>query len=161
MTGKKQGCRLQQLAVTVADGRVPAQQRGAAAQIAPGDHRCYHHRFGPGNGGRDGDGPLESIITTPGPEFSKEEKFTLCSRIKKGGFIDDFTHDGDIGGGQYLNACVWFETLTGKSCIGNAFRPKYTYNEKEITLSEEKIRILQNAAHEAVKEHLNKIKPML
>ena len=101
------------------------------------------------------------IITTPGPEFSKEEKFTLCSRIKKGGFIDDFTHDGDIGGGQYLNACVWFEILTGKSCIGNAFRPKYTYNEKELSLGEEKIRILQNAAHEAVKEHLNKIKPML
>ncbi|MBR4288568.1 MAG: DUF4886 domain-containing protein [Clostridia bacterium] len=24
----------------------------------------------------------------------------------------DLSHDGDVGGGQYLNACVWFEMLT-------------------------------------------------
>lgn len=55
----------------------------------------------------------------------------------------DRCHDGDIGGGQYLNACVWFEVLTGRSCIGNTWRPDYR-------LSEEKIVELQKAAHEAV-----------
>ena len=60
---------------------------------------------------------------------------TLCK--------DDFYHDGDVGGGQYLNACVWFEVLFGKSCIGNTWRPGYA-------ISEEKITALQQAAHEAV-----------
>ena len=64
----------------------------------------------------------------------------LCLRKAK---PDDTSHDGDIGGGQYLNACVWFEMLTGQSCIGNTYRPDYE-------LSEEKIAILQQAAHKAV-----------
>lgn len=58
----------------------------------------------------------------------------------------DLFHDGDVGGGQYLNACVWFEVLTGKSCIGNTWRPT-TYE-----LSEEKVIELQKAAHQAVAE---------
>lgn len=61
----------------------------------------------------------------------------------KKGAVGDFLHDGDTGGGQYLNACVWLESLTGKSCIGNTWRPEYD-------LSEEKIVALQNAAHQAV-----------
>ena len=64
----------------------------------------------------------------------------LCLRKAK---PDDTSHDGDIGGGQYLNACVWFEMLTGQSCIGNSYRPDYE-------LSEAKIAILQQAAHNAV-----------
>ena len=64
----------------------------------------------------------------------------LCYRKSK---LDDTSHDGDLGGGQYLNACVWFEMLTGQSCIGNTYRPDYE-------LSEEKIAILQQAAHKAV-----------
>lgn len=64
----------------------------------------------------------------------------LCYRKSK---PEDTSHDGDLGGGQYLNACVWFETLTGQSCIGNTYRPDYE-------LSEEKIKILQQAAHKAV-----------
>ena len=67
----------------------------------------------------------------------------LCARIGVNGGLGDFYHDGDIGGGQYLNACVWFETLTGQSCIGNTFRPDYE-------LSEELIAKLQAAAHQAV-----------
>ena len=58
---------------------------------------------------------------------------------------DDFYHDGDVGGGQYLNACVWYEVLMGESCIGNTWRPS-----REYTLSEEKITALQEAAHAAV-----------
>lgn len=61
---------------------------------------------------------------------------TLCQ--------SDKYHDGDTGGGQYLNACVWYEILMGESCVGNTWRPR------NYSLSEEKIAILQNAAHEAV-----------
>ena len=68
---------------------------------------------------------------------------TLCRRKSINGGEGDYYHDGDIGGGQYLNACVWYEVLMGKSCIGNTWRPNYE-------LSEEKIAILQAAAHEAV-----------
>jgi hypothetical protein len=66
----------------------------------------------------------------------------LCNRGDK----SDNYHDGDEGGGQYLNACVWFEVLTGKSCIGNTWRPT------GYKLSEEKIAALQQAAHRAVAE---------
>ncbi len=66
----------------------------------------------------------------------------LCNRGDK----SDNYHDGEEGGGQYLNACVWFETITGKSCIGNDWRPK---NYK---LSESQITGLQQAAHRAVAE---------
>lgn len=76
---------------------------------------------------------------------------TLCDLVGGG----DSYHDGDIGGGQYLNGCVWYETITGNSCIGNTWRP-YEYD-----LSEEKIAALQQAAHEAVlavygPDHYNK-----
>lgn len=63
----------------------------------------------------------------------------LCQRENG----SDRYHDGTVGGGQYLNACVWYEVLFGKSCIGNTWRPDYE-------LSEEKIAILQEAAHKAV-----------
>lgn len=69
----------------------------------------------------------------------------LCARLSYNNGEGDYYHDGDIGGGQYLNACVWFETLTGQSCIGNSFRPDYG-------LSEELITVLQQAAHQAVAE---------
>ncbi len=64
---------------------------------------------------------------------------TLCQGSSK----NDKYHDGDIGGGQYLNACTWFEILTGKSCVGNTWRPEYD-------LEEAKIVALQEAAHKAV-----------
>ena len=71
----------------------------------------------------------------------------LCARLAINNGEGDYSHDGDIGGGQYLNACVWFETITGQSCVGNTFRPDYE-------LSEELITTLQNAAHQAV-ENMN------
>jgi len=45
----------------------------------------------------------------------------------------DMYHDGSIGGGQYLNACVWFEVLTGKSCLNNKYLPTYTFTRGNIT----------------------------
>ena len=72
----------------------------------------------------------------------------LCDRLTG----NDKYHDGDIGGGQYLNACVWFEYLTGQSCINNTWRPDdCTYGEgAAYTLSEEMITLLQEKAHTAV-----------
>lgn len=70
----------------------------------------------------------------------------LCARLAVNNGEGDYLHDGDIGGGQYLNACVWFETITGRSCIGNTFRPK------DYPLSEELVTVLQQSAHQAVEE---------
>lgn len=56
----------------------------------------------------------------------------------------DFCHDGDAGGGQYLIACVWLELLTGESPAGN------TWRTADYILSEDKIPVLQQAAHDAV-----------
>ena len=80
----------------------------------------------------------------------------LCARIGKGtNHEGDYYHDGDVGGGQYLNACVWFETITGMSVLGNTYRPVYTYNGTEIPLnSEMTYEKLQEAAHQAVQEKL-------
>lgn len=64
----------------------------------------------------------------------------LCDRLSG----NDRYHDGDIGGGQYLNACVWFEILTGQSCLDNTYRPT------EYELSEELMQTFREAAHEAV-----------
>lgn len=85
--------------------------------------------------------------------------FTVLTGTGEG----DYYHDGDIGGGRYLNACTWFETLFGRSCIGNAYRPEYPVNDaadlnqdynkmnsSDSDANEEYIRILQEAAHKAV-----------
>lgn len=56
----------------------------------------------------------------------------------------DGYHDGDIGGGQFLNACVWYETLTGQSCLDNPYKPSGSYQ-----LSDALVEILRNAAHKA------------
>ncbi len=75
----------------------------------------------------------------------------FCARLGIGdNNVGDYYHDGDIGGAQYLNACVWFEILTGKSCVGNAYEPVYTYQGKTYTLDADLITTLQNAAHQAV-----------
>ena len=64
----------------------------------------------------------------------------------------DLSHDGDVGGGQYLNGCVWFEMITKKSVVGNPFRPTYVHEPSGniYQFTEEKIAALQNAAHQAV-----------
>ena len=76
----------------------------------------------------------------------------LCHRLAVNNGEGDYYHDGDIGGGQYLNACVWFETLSGQSCIGNTYRPVYKQGALEHTLSEELVTVLQQAAHQAVED---------
>ena len=82
----------------------------------------------------------------------------LCARIGKGtNHEGDYYHDGDIGGGQYLNACVWYEIITGNSVVGNSYRPVYTYNGEEIPLNSEiTYEMLQEAAHAAVAAYHSK-----
>lgn len=70
----------------------------------------------------------------------------LCARLGINGDVGDYSHDGDIGGGQYLNACVWYEIITGQSCFENPYRPEYQGK----TLSEDLIKLLQESAHQAV-----------
>lgn len=55
----------------------------------------------------------------------------------------DKSHDGAAGGGQYLNGCVFFETIFQESCIGDNWRASNGP-------SEEKHVLLQQYAHEAV-----------
>ena len=89
-------------------------------------------------------------------EFVRQGGYdNLCARLGKGtNHEGDYYHEGDIGGGQYLNACVWFEMITGESCVGNTYVPSYVYSgttyyvRDDISLTD-----LQNAAHRAVEEY--------
>mgnify|MGYP003291041580 CR=1 FL=1 len=58
----------------------------------------------------------------------------------------DKAHDGDVEGGQYINGCVFFETIFGKSCVGNTWRPT------EYALEEARVLAMQQAAHDAMLE---------
>ena len=95
---------------------------------------------------------LETIPNGDAWDIARENPLAqhMCAKLGVNGNKGDYLHDGDIGGGQYLSGCVWFETLTGESCIGNTFRPVYTHQDVEYTLSEVLIEVLQNAAHTAV-----------
>lgn len=83
----------------------------------------------------------------------------LCARLGKNTLTGeahsgDGTHDGDIGGGQLLNAAVWFEILTGKDCRETGYAPVYTYGGETYTLSDTMVEMLYDAAHKAVNEIL-------
>jgi len=99
---------------------------------------------------------MPRVPTGPAWEIIRDGGYDeMCDRLGKADGDDphagDYYHDGDIGGGQYLNACVWFETITGQSVVGNTYVPTYTYGgvtyglNAEITVAE-----LQAAAHQAV-----------
>ena len=76
----------------------------------------------------------------------------LCARLGTGtNHEGDYYHDGNIGGGQYLNACVWYEVLFGESCVGNTFQPEYTYGGTSYDMLID-LSTLQQAAHQAVTE---------
>jgi hypothetical protein len=97
----------------------------------------------------------------------------LCCRLGKTNdngtaHAGDGYHDGDIGGGQLLNACVWFEIITGKSVVGNTYIPAYSTSstldatlfdnlnvaktDKGYALTPEFVAQIQQAAHKAVAE---------
>ena len=66
----------------------------------------------------------------------------------------DGYHDGDIGGGQFLNACVWYETITGQDVRENTYKPTTTKGTYEVSgkyeLSDAFAELLRNAAHTAL-----------
>lgn len=72
----------------------------------------------------------------------------LTERWFNGNHVEDHYHDGESGG-QYLNACVFFEGIFQKSCVGNTFTPT-AGGELEHPLTAEKLKKLQNMAHKAV-----------
>lgn len=75
----------------------------------------------------------------------------LCARLGKGNNNEgDYYHDGDWGGGQLLTACVWYEVLTGKSCLDNTYLPEYTYAGQTYTLADDLVLTLKTCAHQAV-----------
>ncbi len=74
----------------------------------------------------------------------------LTERWTNGNHIEDHYHDGESGG-QYLNACVFFEGIFQKSCVGNSFFPT-AGGEMEHPLNQSKINQLQKIAHQAVAE---------
>ncbi len=56
--------------------------------------------------------------------------------------VGDNYHDGDVGGGQLINACGWYEVITGIDCRINTFVPSYTLLAP--------IKNIKEAAHTAV-----------
>ena len=72
----------------------------------------------------------------------------LTERWTSGEHKEDHYHDGESGG-QYLNACVFFEGIFQKSCVGNTFIPRAS-GPLEHELTPEKIAQLQTIAHQAV-----------
>lgn len=83
----------------------------------------------------------------------------LCAMLARNSFGDgrfgagDGYHDGDIGGGQLLNAYVWYMTLTGNTDLTQSkYAPVYKYVTQEFPLSAELIDMLKQAAMNAIKK---------
>ena len=76
----------------------------------------------------------------------------LCARLGISSHISgvshsgDGYHDGDIGGGQLLNAYVWYMTLTGNDISQSEYVPVYNYRGVEYKLSQEFVAMLKEAA---------------
>lgn len=86
---------------------------------------------------------LERVPTGDAWQIVRESGYdNLCARLSINNGEGDYIHEGDIGGGQFLSACVWFEIITGKSCVGNSYTPDYGMLVEMSTL--------QEAAHKAV-----------
>jgi len=86
----------------------------------------------------------ENVIgDSTSPFYDEELGYTLRAMASTGTLYGDWTHDGDVGGGQYLNACIVFEVLTARSCVGNTFVPDYTLRSGTWTQ-------LQELAHKTV-----------
>ncbi|MBR7122124.1 MAG: DUF4886 domain-containing protein [Oscillospiraceae bacterium] len=91
---------------------------------------------------------LERVPTGDAWQIVREGGYdNLCARLGINNGEGDYIHEGDIGGGQYLSACVWFEVITGKSCVGNTYIPNYAMFPEQATL--------QAAAHKAVSLMIN------
>ncbi|MBO4884871.1 MAG: DUF4886 domain-containing protein [Clostridia bacterium] len=80
-------------------------------------------------------------------------------QIARGNPLFDYAHGGQslnrdgfhasLTKGRYLLGCVWVETLTGASMVGNPFVPSLP-ERPDLTPTAEELAVLQAAAHEAV-----------
>ncbi len=93
---------------------------------------------------RNGDEPKDAL----GGKTYKELIGDVLCNGKGGEEAGDFYHDGEGGGGRYLNACVWFEMLTGKDVREATWKPTYTY-----PLTDERAKAIREVAHEAVQAY--------
>lgn len=70
---------------------------------------------------------------------------TAIENVRKTYVLENVTRDGfhlNKYIGRYTAGCAMYETLTGRSCIGNSYKP--------LNISDERIDIAQKAAHAAV-----------
>ena len=70
----------------------------------------------------------------------------LCDG-KNGAAAGDYYHDGEGGGGQYLNACVWYEIITGNDVTKAKWKPV------DYEMSDVKAKAIREVAHQAVEEY--------
>ncbi|MBR5295324.1 MAG: hypothetical protein IKU24_01890, partial [Clostridia bacterium] len=90
----------------------------------------------------------EKVVNDPTtPFYSDQYGYLLRALASKGTLYGDWTHDGDVGGGQYLNACIVFEVLTHTSCLDIDWEPSYGLVNPNMTF-----KALRQLAHETVKE---------
>ena len=71
----------------------------------------------------------------------------------------DGQHDGDIGGGQLINAYAWYETLTGGDSTQSDYVPSYTRSGTTYTLSEALCALIRSSAHEVVSQMPETVQP--
>ena len=76
------------------------------------------------------------LIAAGGEEAGVLPYGGLCAMLARNTFGDkrpgsgDGQHDGDIGGGQLLNAYMWYMTITGDSDLtDNTFKPDYEMSD--------------------------------
>jgi hypothetical protein len=117
----------------------------------------------------DKDKPYDVIQVNTGAAWTEARKLNetlnllpyggLCAMLARNSFGDgrfgagDGLHDGDIGGGQLLNAYVWYMTLTGNTDLSQSkYAPVYQYVTQEFPLSAELIDMLKQAAMTAIKK---------
>ena len=107
----------------------------------------------------DQDKPYDLIQVNSGAAWTEARKLNetldllpyggLCARLNFNKFGDnrpnsgDGYHDGDIGGGQLLNAYMWYMTLTGNTDLtASKYVPEYMF----VPLSAELVTMLKTAA---------------
>ena len=71
----------------------------------------------------------------------------------------DGQHDGDIGGGQLINAYAWYETLTGSDSRQSDYVPTYTRSGSSYTLSEELCALIRDCTHEVISNMPEAVQP--
>ena len=117
----------------------------------------------------DKDKPYDLIQVNTGAAWTEARKLNetlnllpyggLCAMLARNSFGDgrfgagDGLHDGDIGGGQLLNAYVWYMAITGNTDLtASKYVPVYKIEPIEYPLSNELVDMLKQAAMTAIKK---------